>query len=397
MSAPHLREILPLFLTAMMAVPARAQEVIVRTVEQNTLAGQLVEFTEARGLTLRLDGGAETTVPLFDVVRIAVRFEGSIRAGGPWEIRLVNDDLLQGQWRGAEGESVTFDAADVGEITIPVDSVSRMVHTLAVRSHADAVRTFLAAPSRGDDCVLLTNGDALCGFLVKAEREALRLESRGETVRIPIRSIVAVRFSTQDVSPPTGVTCLARLRSGGRVTLSHFRWKGEVIEAELLPNVPIKLPSARVESLAVSGGRWTRLSSLTPLRHEYEPLFSLTWNYQRDRNVLGGRLRVGGEAYDEGIGVHSRSTLTYNLEGKYRDFVTSFGIDDDSGPHADVTVRVLVDGALRFEQTNVRRGTLFGPVRISTAGADRLDLVVDFGANGDLHDRLNWIEPALIR
>jgi hypothetical protein len=126
-------------------------------------------------------------------------------------------------------------------------------------------------------------------------------------------------------------------------------------------------------------------------------LLSLSWDYAANRNVLGGPIRVAGESFERGIGVHSRMRLVYELGGAYRTFVTQFGLDDESGPLADVVVAVTVDGQRRFEQAHVRRGKLFGPVRIDVHDAQRLDLLVDFGDNGDLQDRFDWVEPALIR
>jgi hypothetical protein len=102
--------------------------------------------------------------------------------------------------------------------------------------------------------------------------------------------------------------------------------------------------------------------------------------------LLGGPITVGGERYERGIGVHSRSNLVFELNGDYREFVTSYGMDDDSGPLADVTVMVLVDGQRRFEKTHVRRGTLFGPVRVDLSHAGRIELIVDYG---DLQDRFS--------
>ncbi len=116
-----------------------------------------------------------------------------------------------------------------------------------------------------------------------------------------------------------------------------------------------------------------------------------------DRNVLGQPITVGGQTFQHGIGVHSRSSLTYDLKGQYSRFVTSFGIDDDSGPHADVSVTILVDGRPRFEESHIRRGKLHGPVRLDVVKANRIELVVDFGDNGDIQDRFNWVEAALVR
>lgn len=112
---------------------------------------------------------------------------------------------------------------------------------------------------------------------------------------------------------------------------------------------------------------------------------------------MGGILRVGGREFERGIGVHSEASLLYDLQGAYGRFVTSFGLDDDTGSYADVDVEIRVDGQLRFRETSVRPGTLHGPIRIDTANADRVQLSVLFGSNADIQDRFDWIEPALIR
>ncbi len=59
--------------------------------------------------------------------------------------------------------------------------------------------------------------------------------------------------------------------------------------------------------------------------------------------------------------------------------------------------KVFLQRKLRFAQQNVRRGALHGPVRLDVKRANRIELVVDFGENGDLQDRFDWVEPALIR
>ena len=123
----------------------------------------------------------------------------------------------------------------------------------------------------------------------------------------------------------------------------------------------------------------------------------LAWEYVPNRNVLGAPIRVAGETFDYGIGVHSRSSLTYDLKGIYREFVTSLGIDDSGGSYADVAVLILVDGKRRFDQSHVKRGKLLGPVRLDVTKAKRLELIVDYGDNGDIQDRFDWVEAALIR
>jgi len=167
-----------------------------------------------------------------------------------------------------------------------------------------------------------------------------------------------------------------------------------------------------IETVEVIGGRWEwlsdpvaqnalerfgRFAGKLPVSYEQTPMLGPGWEYLAGRSVLGGPILVAGERYERGIGVHSRSNLVFELNGEYREFVTSFGMDDDSGPLADVTVVLLVDGQRRFEKAHVRRGALYGPVRVDVAHAGRIELMVDYGDNGDLQDRFDWVEPGLVR
>jgi hypothetical protein len=62
-----------------------------------------------------------------------------------------------------------------------------------------------------------------------------------------------------------------------------------------------------------------------------------------------------------------------------------------------VTVRVKLDDQVVHEQQNVRAGALSPVVLVDLGEAKELTLEVDFGANIDSEDRLNWIEPALLK
>ncbi len=186
------------------------------------------------------------------------------------------------------------------------------------------------------------------------------------------------------------------LRTSGRLTAGDLSWAGNVIEARLQGGQSVVLEAERIVRLDVIGGRWQWLSQQQPISFEHTPMLSLNWAYANDHNVLGGPISVAGKTFEHGIGVHSRSSLTYDLKGLYDAFVTSFGVDDDSGPFADVDVAVFVDGQRRFEKAHVRRGVLHGPVRLDVKRAKRVTLLVDFGENGDVQDRLNWVETALV-
>ena len=159
----------------------------------------------------------------------------------------------------------------------------------------------------------------------------------------------------------------------------------------------MQIDADRVVAVEVIGGRWEWLTDHRPISYEQASMLGPGWEYLPGRSVLNAPILVAGESYERGIGVHSRSNLVFELGGDYREFVTSFGMDDDSGPLADVTVVILVDGQRRFEKTHVRRGSLIGPIRVDVSHAGRIELIVEYGDNGDMQDRFDWVEPGLIR
>ena len=378
----------------------RPLEVIVKSVAEDSLRGDLLSFSTGAGLLLRGDDGHERRISTEDLVRLTTSTSISEPSSTEWEVRLTNGDVLFGRWGESEGDAVTLETVDLGRLTIPLESITACSSPQA-RSAAqrEAFEWFHRGGMVREDMLLLGNGDTARGFVVSVNAEGITLDATHGQVRVPLRLLVAIRFAT-GVAPPAGK---AELRAGvtfkntGQVTVTDLQWSGRNGSLRMGERDPIRFEAECVVRVDVFGGRWEWLSAHQPISEEHTPMLSLPWGRMVDRNVLGGAIAVAGETYDRGVGVHSRSRLTYDLQGQYGEFVTHFGLDDDSGPHADVTVLIRVDGKPRFEQTGVTRGQLLGPVRLDVAQANRIELVVDFGENGDIQDRFNWVEPALVK
>jgi hypothetical protein len=100
--------------------------------------------------------------------------------------------------------------------------------------------------------------------------------------------------------------------------------------------------------------------------------------------------------FAHGIGVHSYSRLVFPIDPTCKAFRTKFAIDGDQ-PWADVTVRIKLDDRVAMEKPHVTSGTLSDVIKLDLKDARSLTLEVDYGENYDVQDRLNWIEPALLR
>ena len=94
----------------------------------------------------------------------------------------------------------------------------------------------------------------------------------------------------------------------------------------------------------------------------------------------------------------SGARATWQLDGAYTAFEATVAIDDTAPAQASARVRVLIDGreAWASPELTAQAGPLHLP-RIPLNGAEELTLTVDYGRSGDMGDRINWIDPVLIR
>ena len=111
-----------------------------------------------------------------------------------------------------------------------------------------------------------------------------------------------------------------------------------------------------------------------------------------ERQPAAARL---AQTFDKGLGTHPRTTLVYDLGGKYRRFEALVGLDPVTGRRGAVEVRVLVDGR-DVLSTALTAGTEPKAVAVDVAKAKELTLVVDYGPGGDVQDDVNWADARLI-
>lgn len=393
------------------SVPVRAQQrgltVKVWTIAPDPAEGMMTRFSSSSGVILA-GGTRDVVIGIDQIVRVETESSDSRitrrAAVGSRQLRgAMLFELTYGDWVIATPLEFTEDRcklalADGAELIVPPAAiVSLRAEAAALPAHADKVRSFMASESRDEDRVLLSNGDVLRGFIERLDATGLTVDTGTGEVVVPYRVVVGAKFATVLQGRPAKPFVRVHLKGGARLTCTTLDISGDAVTASYVDGKLVAIDPLSIARLDVIGGRWQALSSLRPLTYEHTPMLGLHWEYRRDSNVLGDALRVGGESFDTGLGVHSRSRLSFELKGQFVEFVTRFGLDDSAGPMADVDVTILVDGATRFSKKGVRRGKISEVVRVDVRQANRIELVVDFGKNGDIQDRFNWVEPGLIR
>ncbi len=392
------------------APEAESPDVTIQTIDAEPLSGTIVGWTLQDELVLDDPSeDAPITVDSGQIVRITCEQAAeplrqrngpgkSRPSGRPFVVELIGGDHLSGSIADAAEDNLTIATSACGQVSIPLGHVAIIKSPAAASPRWKAVLGgLLRSGPAADDRLLLANGDVLRGFLRSIGATQVTIEQDETPLEVPLDHLVAALLVPTASAPATGLRARFTLTDGGRITATDLTWSRGSVELTAFGERSLNVPVDRIAQVDVAGGRWVWLSTLAPISEQHTPLLDLAWPPARDANVLGRPMRVAGQPYERGIGVHSASSMTYDLAGAYREFATSFGIDDDSGTFADVSVEIRVDSSSRYQKEHVRRGELHGPVRIDLRSANRIELIVGFGENGDVQDRFNWIEPGVVR
>jgi hypothetical protein len=251
------------------------------------------------------------------------------------------------------------------------------------------------------DTIVMANGDTLSGEFAGLDEKRLLLETPLGKSPIERSGIRAVLFNPTLTSTESlkGEGVLISLVDGSRFRARELAFGPlDRLTLRTLFGIELELPLSAVESMRFLGGCATYLSDLAPAEYKFEPFLKLDWPLRIDRNVSGGFLTLRGVEYPRGLGVHSRSTITYRLDGKFRWFHAILGIDDDTSGKGSVVFEVLADGK-RICKSDILTGSS-APVpleRLDVSGAKLLTLRVDYATQGDIQDHADWCDALLIR
>jgi hypothetical protein len=251
------------------------------------------------------------------------------------------------------------------------------------------------------DSVILLNGDMFAGELAGLDDRQLHLKAPQGTSAIERAGIEAVMLNPALASAEAlkGEGALVSLIDGSRFRAVDLKLAAiERLTMRTLFGAELSIPLTAVESLRFLGGSAVYLSDLTPVEYKLEPFLSLEWPLRADTSVTGGFLKLRGVEFPKGLGVHSKSDVTYRLDRKFRRFHAVIGIDDDAGGAGSAVFEVLLDGKSAY-RSGVLTGTSPAAVieRLDVSGANLMTLRVDYATLGDIQDHADWCEAVLIK
>jgi hypothetical protein len=359
------------------------------TADLRTEAASLKSI-DAAGLHVTVNG-VEKVVPFAQFVQLS-RSLPPVPLAGRFALQLADGDRIGGEPVGVKGEQLLWKNPVVGETEISM-------RLLAGLTKPDGA---IRDETRKDDVVTMSNGDTVHGTVADFSATKITLQTDAGPAEIPLDSLSSIAFATTAAGGRDKPGFRVRLDDGSCLLGSDLTADGAAIQLTL----PAKGGARPVDFAHVTGieqvnGPISWLSSRVPSQSIYVPYLGSGQAYpaRMNANYAGQPIFFKDRQYLRGIGVHSYSKLVFPLDGKsYTAFRTRYAIDPDArGGVADVTVRIKLDDKVVHERDHFRAGELSPAVVVDLDGAKSLTLEVDFGANMDAEDRLNWIEPALLK
>jgi hypothetical protein len=204
------------------------------------------------------------------------------------------------------------------------------------------------------------------------------------------------------VKTPKGPFARVTTADGSRISFATLLSDDAVATGTTVTGAKVSLPMAELVAVDVRQGQAVELADLQPAAVKEEGYNGVAWPWAANRSVRGAPLRLatprGEEVFDSGLGVHSKSALTYKLGGKYKRFEAVVGLDAATGRRGAVDVRVLVDGkeAKLDGLTGLTAAAGAKAIRVDVTGAKELTLVVDYGPGGDVQDDVTWANARLV-
>ncbi len=359
------------------------------------------QWTGATSTELQLSTGAgEIELSLDDLS--SVRFAPSRqRPEGDVVFHLADGGRLFGGIASGESDAVVADVTVAPSLRLPFRALAG-VRLVQGEEHAKSAELFDAAlQSRlpGQD-VLITRGPeevkALRGRLqaLDPQQGAFVFGDRLRTFQN--EKIYGVVFAAGVGKPPVHSLTL-ELTDGSSFSGELEQADTRSVRLSASFGAQIELSLDNVAKLSIRNPRVQYLSDLKPGSQHVEGIVHRPWPIRTDRSVSARPLSIAGRVFDKGLGVHSLTRLTYDIEGAYETFVATIGIDDAVRPLGSVVFKVSGDGRELFDSGKVRGTDEPRDIRVGVAGIKSLTLTVDYGQGLDVSDHADWGGARLLR
>jgi NPCBM/NEW2 domain len=243
--------------------------------------------------------------------------------------------------------------------------------------------------------------EAVNGLIASISEKELSMEVGVDKRTIPRDRVHGIVLAQASAKPP--FIALVHTADGSRIAAQSVALANEQWTMQWLGGSTSTIALDALQRIDFHPAGMKFLSDLDPVAVKEEPIFTQPSPWKRDRSVGGRPLQLAHRVYERGIGVHSRSELTFEIPAEFKLFLATIGIDDEvqreqagQGSQGHCEFVVLVDGRELFRRA-MRGGETPQAIRVEIANAKRLTLLVEPGNDFDFADHADWGDARLLK
>jgi hypothetical protein len=237
---------------------------------------------------------------------------------------------------------------------------------------------------------------AIDGLVESLDAQEVAFEWQGKIRKIPRRNLQGIVLAVIGKPPQLERSAQVTFQSGASVLGKIVSLADSKLKMEIAPKVQAVFHWPAVSKVVVRSSRLAYLSDLDPLEALDEPIATYAMPWQRNKSVSGKPLIMAGRTYENGLGVHARNLLRYELGGRFDEFSATIGLDASSAGRGDCIFVVQADGR-EIHRQRVRGLDAPRDIKLDVRGAQQLTLLVDPGEDLDLADHADWANARLLR
>ena len=348
----------------------------------------------------------DSTASLKDLVQI--EFSGKVAESSASANLVLREG---GSWRGRfdlrrldGGDQVYWNSPSLTQVLeLPLESIEKYLATGVDESE-------LGKGSTDSDFLLTADGAKLTGILESLDMNQITFddESLGllkiEWSKVRAFQLVALDDETAEPGE-SGISIDVVTRDGSTPKGLLLQLDTEEVRLRIGSGQETRIPIDRILRINFANDRVVSLTDRTPIE-VVEGLGEgrwFPWSWQKDRNVLGSPLTIGGRSFDEGIGVHSNSLLSFKIEPGDLTLNGFAGMDASAKPRdeeseiGNARFSILVDGKVAWGPHDISWKDAPRPFSVPLAESSNFTLKVEMGSGIHILDRANWVATQIIR
>ncbi|MCG8651928.1 MAG: hypothetical protein MI861_18960 [Pirellulales bacterium] len=362
----------------------------VTTDSGQTVQGDLMELTEA-GLALQRDGEI-VEFEFEDLISLHPVKEPE-RVGPKPRVTLLNGSTITADRLALADDVLMIEPRRQEAIRVDAKMVK------AIRFHEATPQTdpqwlgLLTQQGRGDVLAVRREEDRIDSFrgvVLSIQDKKVMFDLDGEELSAPMDRLEGVIFGGGGGS---------KVADNAEVQVVDV-WGSTWLADRILPSQgdqPIRLdlgnslqhsiPLSQIQAIRWSSGQ-QMLSQLPPAQRSFQPYFQS----QVDSKLLDRWFSPRGDGESDLL-MYGGSKIEYRIEAGFETLVGSVVREPGSGQAGQVTVRVLIDDKVQWEEEI--RGTDALGFELAVGDARRVQFEVDSGDDGDLGDTVRIRRPRL--